>query len=415
MRKKLTLIIALSLALINISVFADYEQESWEIFGLIGSTHNVSRLIDVDNGEEEPLFEKIVDEVSKRFPTVRKLKRKKSGFTLYAVGDIMFHTSQLNAAKRTGTYDFTEVFAELNPIIDKGISIANFETTVGDKKFSGYPRFRVPSCALTAIKKAGFDILALANNHSADGGLDGVIRTKKAVKNEKMIPIGTFTDEDKSTNPKIVKINGERVALLNYTYGLNGLDGLLKNKRHFVNKLDKAKILSDIQYAKERAKGIIAVVHWGTEYRTSPSQNQLMWANFLAENGVDIILGSHPHVIEPAGFIEKNGHRTYCIFSMGNFVSNQRRAVMKGSPLGEDGVIVELKVKFDEERLRVDDVKYHTTWVNKTRNPLKFVILPIDRALAGEIAGITAHDKKMLEQSKQRTMKILANEYKFQN
>ncbi len=335
-------------------------------------------------------------------------------FTLVAAGDILFHTPQVRAATRqNGSYNFIPCFSELPAIVEKGVSIACYETTVTNGKATGYPMFKTPAASLDGVKFAGFDILTLANNHSLDGGIDGLIRTHNAVKDRGMIPLGTYLDED--TKPVIINIKGRDIAFLNYTYAINGMDSVLGNKQYMVNRINEKKILEDIAYAKKHAKGVIAMMHWGTEYRTTPNSEQKRLAKVMADNGVDIILGSHPHVIEPDCFIETKGHKTYCIFSMGNFVSNQRREYFKGRPTSEDGMMVELKVKFrDDDRIEVEEVTHHPIWVKKTQNPLSYKIIPIDRALEGLVKGITEYDKKMLRESKERTMKIMNTKVTFE-
>ncbi|WP_296256804.1 CapA family protein [uncultured Ezakiella sp.] len=326
--------------------------------------------------------------------------------TLMVAGDIMFHSPQLDAAKEAdGTYSFMNTFRYLRPLLSKGYAIANFETTIADGNFSGYPAFRTPHNALNAIKFVGFDMVALANNHSLDGGMPGIIRTIETADFYQLAHLGTYKDEN--TEPLIVNIEGRDIAFLNYTYGLNGLDRYIEGKEYMVNTLDKDKILRDIAYAKENAQGTIVIVHWGTEYRRTADPYQEEWARFFAENGVDIILGSHPHVIEPAVFIDHEGFKTYCIYSMGNFLSNQRREYMGGSPYGEDGVIVELQIKADGDRVYADTVTYHPTWVHRINKPLSFTIYPCEAGLNGEIDGVDDFIRGRLQESYDRTMDIL--------
>lgn len=326
--------------------------------------------------------------------------------TLMVAGDIMFHSPQLDAAKEAdGTYSFMNTFRYLRPLLSKGYAIANFETTIADANFSGYPAFRTPHNAMNAIKFVGFDMVALANNHSLDGGMPGIIRTIDAADFYQLDHVGTYKDEN--TEPLIVNIEGRDIAFLNYTYGLNGLDRYIEGKEYMVNTLEKDKILRDIAYAKENAQGTIVIVHWGTEYRRTADPYQEEWARFFAENGVDIILGSHPHVIEPAVFIDHEGFKTYCIYSMGNFLSNQRREYMGGSPYGEDGVIVELQIKADGDRVYADTVTYHPTWVHRINKPLSFTIYPCEAGLNGEIDGVDDFLRGRLQESYDRTMDVL--------
>ena len=325
--------------------------------------------------------------------------------TLMVAGDIMFHSPQLDAARQAdGTYSFMNTFRYLRPLLSKGYAIANFESTIAEGNFSGYPAFRTPHNAMNAVKFVGFDLVALANNHALDGGMQGVIRTIETADFYQLAHVGTYKDEN--TEPTIVEIEGRKIAFLNYTYGLNGLDRYIEGKEYMVNTLNEDKVLKDIAYAKENAQGTIVIVHWGTEYRQTADDYQKYWAKFFAENGVDIILGSHPHVIEPAEFIDHEGFQTYCIYSMGNFLSNQRREYMGGSPYGEDGVIVELQIKSSGDRVYADTVTYHPTWVHRINKPLSFTIYPCEAGLNGEINGLDDFIKGRLQESYDRTMEI---------
>lgn len=336
-----------------------------------------------------------------------ELEKKNRGFKLYVAGDIMFHSPQLDAAKKGDAYDFSDSFKYIGGVIEDGLSIANLETTIADSGFMGYPLFRTPKIAVKNIKDVGFDILALANNHSLDGKKDGIRRTKEAVLENEITPLGTYFSDEKN-DPVILDVEGRKIAFLNYTYGLNGLDGWLEGETNLINVLNEEKVLHDINYAKENANGIIVMVHWGTEYIINGNDKmQEKWLNFFAENGVDIVLGSHPHVIEPDGFIEKDGHRMYYIFSLGNFLSNQRREYMD-QPYGEDGVILEMNIKpYDDKRIYAADVFYHPTWVKRTKTPLKYEIVPVYEGLSGSLGGINDADKAKLAESKDRTLSIL--------
>ncbi|MDD7732017.1 MAG: CapA family protein [Ezakiella sp.] len=341
------------------------------------------------------------------FSKKTELEKKNRGFKLYVAGDIMFHSPQLDAAKKDGAYDFLDSFKYIGGVIEDGLSIANFETTIAESGFMGYPLFRTPKIAVKNLKDVGFDILALANNHSLDGKKDGIRRTKEAVLENEITPLGTYFSDEKN-DPIILDVEGRKIAFLNYTYGLNGLDGWLEGETNLINVLDEEKVLHDINYAKENANGIIVMVHWGTEYIINGNDKmQEKWLNFFAENGVDIVLGSHPHVIEPDGFIEKDGHRMYYIFSLGNFLSNQRREYMD-QPYGEDGVILEMNIKpYDDKRIYAADVFYHPTWVKRTKTPLKYEIVPVYEGLSGSLDGINEADKAKLAESKDRTLSIL--------
>ena len=334
-----------------------------------------------------------------------EIKKEKEEFKIFVVGDIMFHSPQIRAGKKENGYDFSESFEEVKKFLKEkkektSLVIGNFESTIAEDNFSGYPMFRTPEIAMKNIKDAGIDILALANNHSLDGGIKGIELTKKTAQKYDIKTLGTYLQDEKNTI-YIDETTGKKIAILNYTYGLNGLESRIKNKPHMVNLIDKEKILDDIESAKKQnVKGIIAIMHWGNEYQRLQNKNQEEVAKFLAENGVDIILGSHPHVIQPTQKIQTHRGETFVIYSLGNFLSNQREKYMD-QPYSEDGLILELTVNSQDARLHVKKIKYHPTWVNRIESPLKFEIL---------ISDFSKRDKntmEKLEKSKNRTLSHL--------
>ena len=334
-----------------------------------------------------------------------EIKKEKEEFKIFVVGDIMFHSPQIRAGKKENGYDFSESFEEVKKFLKEkkektSLVIGNFESTIAEDNFSGYPMFRTPEIAMKNIKDAGIDILALANNHSLDGGIKGIELTKKTAQKYDIKTLGTYLEDEKNTI-YIDETTGKKIAILNYTYGLNGLESRIKDKPHMVNLIDKEKILDDIESAKKQnVKGIIAIMHWGNEYQRLQNKNQEELAHFMAENGVDIILGSHPHVIQPTQKIQTHRGETFVIYSLGNFLSNQREKYMD-QPYSEDGLILELTVNSQDARLHVKKIKYHPTWVNRIESPLKFEIL---------ISDFSKRDKntmEKLEKSKNRTLSHL--------
>lgn len=353
-------------------------------------------------------FKKIDKEFrSREFLKIKseEIKKEKEEFKIFVMGDIMFHSPQIRAGKKENGYDFSESFEEVKKFLKEkkektSLVIGNFESTIAEDNFSGYPMFRTPEIAMKNIKDAGIDILALANNHSLDGGIKGIELTKKTAQKYDITPLGTYLEDEKNTI-YIDEITGKKIAILNYTYGLNGLESRIKDKPHMVNLIDKEKILDDIESAKKQnVKGIIAIMHWGNEYQRLQNKNQEELAHFMAENGVDIIIGSHPHVIQPTQKIQTHRGETFVIYSLGNFLSNQREKYMD-QPYSEDGLILELTVNSQDARLHVKKIKYHPTWVNRIESPLKFEIL---------ISDFSKRDKntmEKLEKSKNRTLSHL--------
>lgn len=299
-----------------------------------------------------------------------------------ATGDIMFHPSQIDGAydAATGTYDFRNSFKAVKEIFqDADLAIANFEgTTAGNEvyDYQGYPLFNAPDEVLDAIKDAGFDILSTANNHSLDTRKAGVIRTVQEINKRGMDTMGTFVEKPE-TRVLLKDVKGLKIAFLSYTEMVNGLESVLtpQDLDAMINIIDETKISEDIAYAKsQNADVIIAYLHWGDEYARVQAERQEVLADKMFSEGVDIILGSHPHVIQPAQKLEYDGETKFVAYSMGNFLSNQRIETL--IPLGmtedvskytEDGVIVDINIEKNGEtgEVTIKDISYIPLWVYK--------------------------------------------------
>lgn len=309
---------------------------------------------------------------------------------ILAVGDIMFHMPQINSASLGGDeYDFSPVFKYVREYIQEAdLSLANYETvTLSDRDYSGFPRFNSPIETVEALKDTGFDILSTANNHSLDQGKTGIISTIEAIRSEGLIHVGTNMDKD--LEPLVVDVEGIRVGILSYTYGLNGLDSLLSAEEmsYMINLIDEEKIQEEIKYLKNNNVDIIiSYIHWGHEYHHEPSQQQMNLGKKLVEWGVNIVLGSHPHVVQKSEIIELNGKDNFIIYSMGNFLSNQREITM-GNSYTEDGVMVKINIEKDLEQTVIKEIEYIPTWVHRYSEGGKYYyeILPSEDALMGNL------------------------------
>ena len=239
--------------------------------------------------------------------------------TLVAVGDNLIHTSVYLGATTGAGYDFSPVYAAVAKAISGAdIATVNQETMLGEGNYSGYPRFCSPAEVGDALVGAGFDVISIANNHSLDMGDEGFIFTEAYLSGVAEFVIG-------SGGVKIVERNGIKIAFLAYTYATNyGLSPL-------VSRFDAATAEKDIKEAKKSADAVVVMMHWGVEYDTprhcdtfEPTEYQIKTARQLCEYGADVIVGTHPHVIERVEWIEQGGRRTLCAYSLGNFVSNMR-------------------------------------------------------------------------------------------
>ncbi|MFD0675168.1 CapA family protein [Cohnella sp. GCM10027633] len=310
--------------------------------------------------------------------------------TLSAVGDIMFHQTQLDSGynEASGTYDFKPFFEEVKPIIESAdLAVANFETTTGgtdEYAHMGYPRFNSPDESIDALRYAGFDVLSTANNHSLDTGRNGVVRTLEQIHRRELDTVGTYAGKPES-RVLLKTVKGMKLAFLSYTESMNGLESSLApaERDTMINVIDKEKIKQDIADAKAlNADFVIAFMHWGVEYAREPSAAQRELATWMAEAGVDIILGSHPHVIQPLETIEAgDGRRTYVAYSMGNFISNQRTETLD-NPYTEDGVIIRFVLRKDRKtgHAAIEKVEYVPTWVNRRQvtghDGYEFTVVP---------------------------------------
>lgn len=254
--------------------------------------------------------------------------------TLLFAGDIMGHDSQIAAAYNdsTKTYDYTDCFRYIKPYVEKAdFALANFEVTLAGPPFKGYPQFSSPDALAVAVKDCGFDALVTSNNHTCDGGRKGVVRTLDVLDSLQIPHTGTFHDsaEFRQKYPLIVDVKGIKLAILNYTYGTNELP---TPKGTVVNRIDKNNIINDIAAAKRLNPDlIVACMHWGIEYDTVPSRSQMQMAEMLKKQGVDLIIGSHPHVLQPMEV--DTAANQLLVYSLGNFVSAQRTAPRDGAAM----------------------------------------------------------------------------------
>ncbi len=279
----------------------------------------------------------------------------KNRLVLTFVGDFMGHKDQINSAynSKTKTYDYNECFQYVAPILKKSdIAIGNLEVTLGVKPYSGYPQFSSPAAYAAAIKNAGIDVLMTANNHACDKRKKGVESTIAILDSLNIKHTGTFYSEDLK-KPLVITKNGIKVAFLNYTYGTNGI---APTKPNVVNYLDKEVIKKDISSAKAKKPDIIiAYVHWGTQYKSVPSNYQKQWYQFFKTQGIGIVIGSHPHVLQPMLLDKKT--TSLVVYSLGNFVSHQRTFPRDG------GAILNLTLKKQGKKIIIEDVNYQLTWV----------------------------------------------------
>ncbi len=280
---------------------------------------------------------------------------------LLFAGDIMQHETQLKMARQNdGKYSYSYCFRHIKELVKSAdISVANLETTIGKSGYSGYPSFCAPDSFLHAVKDAGFKVLLFANNHCMDKGKRGALYTLDMLDSLQISHCGVYRNakEREERYPLIIEEKGIRVAILNYTYGTNGRD---IPHPMVVNLIEKETISRDIQTAKEKAPdAIIACMHWGDEYVSLPPQHIKELSDWLIEQGVDHIIGNHPHVVQPIEIRESKTtpDRNVVAYSTGNLVSNMSLRRTDG------GIMIAMKLLKILNYTRPFNVRYLLTWI----------------------------------------------------
>ncbi len=298
-------------------------------------------------------------------------------FSLLFMGDIMGHDSQIWAAEdiSTHTWDYNDVFTYIKPVIsDADLAVANLEVTLAGPPYKGYPQFSSPAAIAVACKNAGIDFLVTANNHSADRGKAGITGTIFRLDSIGMPHTGTFTDQASRENgtPQIISKNGFKIAILNYTYGTNGIN---VPSPVIVNMLDRNVVGGDLEKTKKLNPDLtVLVLHWGTEYDTVPSAAQTEMAGYFLSKGADLVIGSHPHVLQKMVWFNDGSEfsNKAVVYSLGNFISNQRK------PKTDGGSMVRIEIEKEEGSVRIISAGYYLTWVYTpiVNYRQKFYILP---------------------------------------
>ena len=310
------------------------------------------------------------------------------------IGDIMCHSPNYQDAydSTTKTYDFSTFFPQISSYISKAdIAVGNLETTFagGTKAYSGYPTFNSPTTLAQNVKDMGIDVLTTSNNHSLDTGYNGLINTIDELDKLGISHTGTFKSQEDKDTILIKDVNGIKMAFLSYTYGTNGIP-VPKGKEYCINLIDKTLIKSQLEAAKKLNPDIICVsMHWGIEYKTKQNSEQTDLADFLFENGADIVLGSHPHVLEPmemrtvtlADGTTKNG---FLIYSLGNFMSAQKDKYTK------DSIILNIKMtKHAGKNVTVDSYDYTPIYMQDSGSGAKnrYEIVDLETKIAEYESG----------------------------
>ena len=310
--------------------------------------------------------------------------------TLAAVGDIIVHDSQLKAAWRPekNAYDFDMSFTLVQSLLENAdLTLANLETTLPGRPelYSGYPRFGAPDALASALKNVGVDLLSTANNHALDKGKWGFLRTLDVLDSLEFYHIGTYRDTVEYWQNRILYVqkNGLKLAFLNYTYALNGI---LVPKGIRVSMIRQNEMMADVAEARfHKPDAIIVLLHAGKEYQREPDAYQKKQVEFLFNQGVDVVLGGHPHVLQP--FELKNVTDKYgitkprlVIWSLGNFISNQRDRYRDG------GIVFKFRLTKQDSLVNIDNITYDPVYVHRmwTKSGRKHILLPVKEFLKND-------------------------------
>lgn len=331
-----------------------------------------------------------------------------------AVGDMMCHAPQFEYARiGADTFDFRRCYAEVAEYLrGADFTIGNIETVFAgmDRKYSGYPTFNTPEDYLDAIKEAGFDFLVTANNHSLDRGESGALKSLDVFDKYGFYHTGTFRNPADRDSIRIVDIQGIKMAILNYTYGTNGIP-VPAGKPWIINLTDTLLIEKDMAAAKALKPDLVTVFfHWGLEYQHEPSDSQRYMLEKAVAAGADIVLGSHPHVIQPIEYFKTAPNARldsgFVIWSMGNFISNQNQRYC------DAGVVLDIKIAKNVTRdsVWIEDVAYLPTWVYRGAHPKQHIhtILPAERfAQDSAYFYVNAESKAKMKQAFEDTDKYM--------
>ncbi len=317
------------------------------------------------------------------------IKKDPITFTLTSLGDTLCHNTQYWDAYNNTTkeYDFSYVYEDIsNYTSSSDLTIGSLETSFAgeDRGYSNYPKFNSPDSLATALKNIGVDIISTAGNHALDYGYSGLCRTIDVLEENGLSHLGTYKTAEEQEKILIKNVKGVNIAFINYTYGTNGIP-VPSDKPYCINLIDKDLIKKQIQVSKDQnVDMIVACMHWGIEYQTTASLEQEELADFLFQNGVDVILGNHPHVLEP---MEKRNitlddgteKEVFVVYALGNLTADQRDEITR------DSAILNLTItKQPDGKITIDKANYVPIYMykNPSASSKKFKILDIEKTIS---------------------------------
>ena len=368
--------------------------------------------------------------------------------TILSIGDLLMHGQLITDAQQAdGSYDFSYIFPYITPYVTAAdYAAANLEVTLAgpSRPYQGYPMFNSPDAIVDAAKNAGFDMLLTANNHMYDSGEDGFLRTVRTIREKGLTALGT-REEAEEPAYTVQDINGIKVGMVCYTYEQRPEN--YRSDRVYLNKNILSATCSALvnsfvgteldpfyteiggileQMRNDGAEATVMFIHWGVEYQLTQNAEQQQIAQKLCDLGFDVIVGGHPHVVQPVELLESTvdpEHRTVCLYSMGNAVSNQRQGELTSITTAhtEDGTMFSMTFsKYSDGTVYLEDVALIPTWVRaidvngntvvrRSGTIRRYEILPLDDSLRSqwqEQFGIDSSTLAQCADSWQRTMDI---------
>src|SRR5690625_376447 len=328
--------------------------------------------------------------------SLKKKEPLEQNISVSAVGDILIHDRVYNDAKVGEGYDFNPMLSAVKPYLnDTTITFANQETMIGGTELglSSYPAFNSPHEVGDALKNVGVNVVSLANNHTLDRGEEIIQHAIKHWEDIDMMYVGSYKDE---ADQKVVRVietdEGITVAILAYTYGTNGIP-IPQGKKYLVNLIDKDQISKDIKLANKEADVTMISLHFGNEYERMPSEEQKDLVQFVVDQGVHIVLGTHPHVLQPVEWVTgQAGNETLVVYSLGNFLSGQDELYRQiGGVLKFD---IKKQIILGEEQISVHSPRFLTTY-NASENESNYRVLPMHQVTEAILPNVRTYEKEM--------------------
>ncbi len=357
-------------------------------------------------------------------------EKKRPTVTLLATGDVLMHQPILNAAQQPdGNFEFGYSYRYIQDYV-KYVDWATFnmEGTLAGEPYSGYPIFSAPDVVATTLRDVGFDMAYAANNHAMDREIEGLKRTVKVLNDNDIEVVGTRREE--GPGYIIKNLNGMKIGFVNYTYETSVIDGMRslngipipEDDKHLIDSFnieDRALMEADMKDMSERIKAmredgaefIVFYIHWGTEYQIVPDQIQIEMSEFLTREGVDLIIGAGPHVIQEVRYLHQpHGGRTLCYYSLGNFVSNQQFDTADNGGFAEDGIVALVRLEKADGQVYIKDAGYLPTYCFKLHPQEDYTfatILPLHAAMEDPEAFQFEGGTELLEMSLERVKQVM--------